>query len=172
MDRVSECYAEIRHHSSSVGRNILHLSFKTKYCHDIFNFPDVQKRCEEIFREVCKKHRWVLREIGFDQDHVHITIDAGTKGPEDVAKALKGTSGKKLLKEFPHIKKTYFWGSGFWSPTIFFDSLGERTITDMDAYARNQGLPRNYSFKPGQSHLDDFASQRINTESRTLPRGA
>ena len=160
MDRVSGRFAEIRHHSSSVGRNILHLSFKTKYCHDIFNFPDVQKRCEEIFREVCEQHRWILREIGFDQDHVHITIDAGTKGPEDVAKALKGTSGKKILNEFPDIKKTYFWGSGFWSPTIFFDSLGERTITDMDTYTRNQGLPRSYSFKPGQSHLDDFASWR------------
>jgi REP element-mobilizing transposase RayT len=158
MDRVSVSCAEIRHHSSSVGRNVLHLSFKTKYCHNIFNFPEVQRRCEEIFREVSQKHRWILREIGFDQDHVHITIDAGTKGPEDVAKALKGTAGRKLLKEFPYIKKTLFWGSGFWSPTIFFDSLGERTITDMDAYARNQGKPSNYSFKPGQSHLDDFAS--------------
>jgi REP element-mobilizing transposase RayT len=118
----------------------------------------VQKRCEEIFREVCEKHRWILREIGFDQDHVHITIDAGTNGPKDVAKALKGTSGKKLLSEFPGIKKTFFWGSGFWSPTIFFDSLGERTITDMDTYTRNQGLPRNYSFKTGQVRLDEFAS--------------
>jgi putative transposase len=158
MDRVSVGCAEIRYHSSSVGRNVLHLSFKTKYCHNVFNFPEVQKRCEEIFREVCEKRRWVLREIGFDQDHVHITIDAGTKGPEDVAKALKGTTGKKLLKEFPYIKKTYFWGSGFWSPTIFFDSLGERTITDMDAYARNQGLPRIHSIKRGQLHIEDFAS--------------
>jgi hypothetical protein len=32
----------------------------------------------------------------------------GTKGPEDVSKALKGTSGKKILNEFPDIKKTYF----------------------------------------------------------------
>ena len=158
MDRVSVGCAEIRHHSSSVGRNVLHLSFKTKYCNNIFNFPEVQKRCEEIFREVCEKRRWVLREIGFDQDHVHITIDAGTKGPEDVAKALKGTAGKKLLKEFPYIKKTYFWGSRFWSPTIFFDSLGERTITDMDTYARNQGLPRIHSIKRGQLHMEDFAS--------------
>jgi REP-associated tyrosine transposase len=158
MDRVSVGCAEIRHHSSSVGRNVLHLSFKTKYCHNVFNFPEVQKRCEEIFREVCEKRRWVLREIGFDQDHVHITIDAGTKGPEDVAKALKGTTGKKLLKEFPYIKKTYFWGSGFWSPTIFFDSLGERTITDMDAYARNQGSPRIHLIKRGQLHIEDFAS--------------
>lgn len=158
MDRVSGCYAEIQHHSSSVGRNVLHLSFKTKYCHNIFNFPEVQKHCEEIFREVCKKHRWILREIGFDQNHVHITIDAGIDGSKDVAKALKGTSGKKLLSKFSDIKKIFFWGSGLWSPTIFFDSLGERTITDMDAYTRDQGLPRNYAFKPGQSRLDDFAS--------------
>jgi putative transposase len=157
MDRVSVGCAEIRHHSSSVGRNVLHLSFKTKYCHNIFNFPEVQKRCEEIFREVSEKHRWILREIGFDQDHVHITIDAGTKGPEDVAKALKGTAGRKLLKEFPCIKKRYFWGSGFWSPAIFFDSLGERTITDMDAYARNQGMTKIHSIKRGQLHIEDFA---------------
>ena len=118
----------------------------------------VEKRCEEIFREVSEQKRWLLREIGFDRDHVHITIDAGTKGPEDVAKALKGTSGKKLLKEFPYLKKKYFWGSGLWSPSIYFDSLGERTIVEMDNYARNQGMPKPYSFNFGQSSLDDFAS--------------
>jgi hypothetical protein len=63
MDRVSVSSAEIRHHSSSVGRNVLHLSFKTKYCHNIFNFPEVQQRCEEIFREVSEKHRWDLRQF-------------------------------------------------------------------------------------------------------------
>ena len=89
---------------------------------------------------------------------VHITIDAGTNGPADVAKALKGTSGRKLLKEFPYLKKKYFWGSGLWSPSIYFDSLGERTIVEMDNYARNQGMPKPYSFNFGQSSLDDFAS--------------
>ncbi len=108
MDRISGCFAEIQHHSSSVGRNVLHLSFKTKYCHNIFNFPEVQKRCEEIFQEVCIKRRWIIREIGFDQDHVHITIDAGTDRQKDVAKALKGTTGRKLLNEFPGIKKPTF----------------------------------------------------------------
>jgi len=54
---------------------------------------------------VSEKHRWILREIEFDQDHVHITIEAGTDGPKDIAKALKGTSGKKILNEFPDIKK-------------------------------------------------------------------
>ena len=158
MDCVSECCAEIRHHSSSVGRNVLHMSFKAKYCHEVFNDVQVEKRCEEIFRKVSEEHRWFLREIGFDMDHVHITIDAGTKGPEDVAKALKGTSGRKLLKEFPYLKKKYFWGSGLWSPAIYFDSLGERTIVEMDDYTRNQGMPKKYPFRSGQSCLDDFAS--------------
>ena len=158
MDCISGCFAEIRHHSSSVGRNVLHLRFKAKYCHEIFNDMQVEKRCEEIFREVSEQKRWLLREIGFDRDHVHITIDAGTKGPEDVAKALKGTSGKKLLKEFPYLKKKYFWGSGLWSPSIYFDSLGEKTIVEMDNYTRNQGMPKPCSFSFGQSRLDDFAS--------------
>jgi len=158
MDCISVCSAEIRHHSSSVGRNVLHMSFKVKYCHEVFNDIQVEKRCEEIFRKVSEKHRWFLREIGFDIDHVHITIDAGTKGPEDVAKALKGTSGRKLLKEFPYLKKEYFWESGLWSPAIYFDSLGERTIVEMDDYTRNQGMPKKYTFMPGQSCLDDFAS--------------
>ena len=110
MDRVSVGCAEIRHHSSSVGRNVLHLSFKTKYCHNIFNFPEAQKRCEEIFREVYEKRRWVLREIGFDQDHVHITIDAGTKGSEDVAKTLKGTAGEKTSKGISLYKENLLLG--------------------------------------------------------------
>jgi len=158
MDCISGSLAEIRHHSSSVGRNVLHMSFKAKYCHEVFNDVQVEKRCEEIFRKVSEEHRWILREIGFDMDHVHITIDAGTKGPEDVAKALKGNSGRKLLKEFPYLKKEYFWGSGLWSPAIYFDSLGERTILEMDDYTRNQGMPKKYSFGLGQSCLDDFAS--------------
>jgi len=98
MDYMSECYAEIRHHSSSVGMNLLHMSFKVKYCHEIFNDLQVEKPCEEFFREVTEKYQWILQEIGFDKNHIHITIDAVTKGPEDIAKTLKGTSGRKLLK--------------------------------------------------------------------------
>ena len=157
MDCISGSFAEIRHHSSSVGRNVLHLRFKIKFCHEIFNDNQVEKRCEEIFKEVSKMHRWILREIGFDRDHVHITIDAGTKGPEDVAKALKGTSGRKLLTEFPYLKKKYFWGSGLWSPAIYFDSLGERTVMDMDAYVRDQGVQKMQIILPGQTRLIDFA---------------
>jgi putative transposase len=73
----------------------------------------------------------------------YITIDAETDGPKDIVKALKGTTRRKLLKEFPSLKKRYFWGNRFWSLSIYFDSLGERTITDMNIHTRNQRQPRN-----------------------------
>ena len=158
MVQISECFPHIRHHSSSVGRNILHMSFKVKFCHKVFSDKKLEERCGYIFREVSDRNRWLLREIGFDVDHVHITIEAGTKGPENVAKALKGNSGRKLLNEFPNLKKKYFWGSGFWSPAIYFDSIGERTLADMDSYVRNQGLQHKSPIMREQSKLDDFAT--------------
>ena len=156
MGQISGGYPEIRHHSSSVGRNLLHLCFKAKYCHPIFNDKEVEKRCEQIFREVSESYNWVVREIGFGSDHVHSTIDAGTKGPEDVAKALKGVSGRKLLAEFPYLKKQYFWGSGLWSPALYFDSIGERTVAEMDHYVRNQRKEQRKTPSPRQSKLDAF----------------
>ena len=62
------------------------------------------------------------------------------------------------MKEFPYLKKKYFWGSGLWSPAIYFDSLGERTVTDMDEYVRGQGVQRMQIIPPGQTSLIDFAT--------------
>ena len=53
------------------------------------------------------------------------------------AKLLKGTSGYRLLKEFPQMKSKYFWGSGLWGSQVYFDSTG-RDADDMRAYVRNQ----------------------------------
>jgi putative transposase len=56
----------------------------------------------------------------------------------DMAKLLKGTSGHKLLKEFPQMKRKYFWGSGLWGSQVYFYSTG-RDADQMRAYVRNQG---------------------------------
>lgn len=99
-------------YSSSIGRNTLHMRFKVKYCHKIFDDKRLQKRCGEIFQEVGERYWLVLEEVSFDRDHVHIDVDGGPNyAPKDIAKLLKGTSGRKLLKEFPYLKKKYFWGS-------------------------------------------------------------
>ena len=143
-------------YSSSIGRNTLHMGFKVKYCHKIFDDKQVEKRCAEIFRELDEKDGLKIGEIGFDRDHVHIDVDGGPNyAPKDIAKLLKGTSGRKLLKEFPYLKKKYFWDSGIWNPSYYFDSIGSITKEMMDEYIRNQGNKSPILAK-GQCTLDHF----------------
>ena len=125
-------------YSSSIGRAIFHMCFKVKYCHKIFNNEKVRKRCKEIFFSVAKKYRITIFTIGFDKDHVHLEADIGLKGITEISKLFKGTSGYMLLKEFPWLKKRYFWGSGLWSPAVYFDSVGQNHEMISDYIASQQ----------------------------------
>ena len=149
---------EFHRGSSSVTRIELHVSYKVKYCHKVFDISEVKQRCQEIFYEVAALHRITITEIGFDGDHVHMDIlMLHTQRLCDVNKAFKGTSGKKLLHEFPEIKRKYFWGSGFWGGQAYCDSVG-RDPTIIRNYVKNQGagrkeMPLNSFFKMNTTSL-------------------
>ncbi len=127
--------------SSSVFRIEAHLSFKTKYCHDVFDIVEFKDRCTELLLEAAAEMGVEITEIGFDRNHVHMDIQwmLITLSVDQIAKKLKGTTGRKLLQEFPGVKKRFFWGSGLWSPVIYGDSLG-REPEQLREYIRNQGI--------------------------------
>jgi putative transposase len=128
--------------SSSVTRLEFHVSYKVRYCHKVFNFAEVKQRCREIFLEVAALQSITITEIGFDENHVHMDIVLrNTHRTCDVDKVFKGTSGRKLLEEFPQIKKKYFWGSGFWGDQAYWDAVGRDPETIRN-YVRNQGKGR------------------------------
>ena len=126
--------------SSSVFRIEAHMSFKTKYCHNVFDIMEFRDRCEELMLEAAAGTGVEITEIGFDRNHVHLDIRwmRITLSVDRIAKKLKGTSGRKLLREFPGIKRRFFWGSGLWSPVIYGDSLG-REPEQIRSYIRGQG---------------------------------
>jgi len=126
--------------SSSVFRIEAHLSFKTKYCHNVFDIVEFKDRCRELLLEAAVEVGAEITEIGFDRNHVHMDIQwmRITLSVDQIAKKLKGTTGRKLLKEFPGIKKRFFWGSGLWSPVIYGDSLGREPAQIRD-YIQRQG---------------------------------
>jgi len=136
--------------SSSVTRLEVHVSFKTKYCNKVFDYGNFKERCREILYEAAEKQDLVIKEMGFDREHVHMTWLM--KVYHDVAylsKCLKGTSGRKLLKEFPTIKRRYFWGSGLWTGVIYADTIGKDPET-MYNYVRNQGKQPDDQTKLGR----------------------
>lgn len=126
--------------SSSVGRLAVHMCFVMKYRHRIFGNSAVKQRCEHLLREAAARYGIEIIELGFDIDHVHMLVDIGLYSMPQVAKILKGYSAKRLFSEFPEVKQKYFWGSGFWSPAYFFESVGSRTDDQACEYIRNQGL--------------------------------
>jgi len=126
--------------SSSVYRLEAHVCFKTKYAHNVFDYMEFKNRCSEIFCSVAEKYEFSITEMGFDRNHVHLTVFYSIiHSIESIAKWLKGTSGKYLLREFPQIKQKYFYGSGLWSPMIYCDSMG-REPEQLYNYVRNQGV--------------------------------
>jgi len=130
--------ANLVSHSSSVGRCWIHLAFKVKYCHKIFGIPGIKMRMEQLLREAMNQHNIECRELGIDMDHVHMVLDIGVRSVSQVVKLLKGYSAKKMFQEYPWLKKQYFWGSGMWNPSYYFDSLG-RNIDELSTYVRKQG---------------------------------
>lgn len=126
--------------SSSYFRLEAHMCFKIKYCHNVFDIVEFKERCQELLLQAAACIGVEITEMGFDRNHVHMDIRwmRITLSADRISKALKGTSARKLLKEFPGIKKRFFWGSGLWSPMIFGDSLGKEPDQIRD-YIRNQG---------------------------------
>jgi len=126
--------------SSSIFRIEAHMSFKIKYCHNVFDIVEFKDRCTELLLGAAAGIGAEITELGFDRNHVHLDIRwmRITLSADQIAKKLKGTTGRKLLKEFPGIKKRFFWGSGLWSPVIYGDSLG-REPGQIREYIRSQG---------------------------------
>ena len=117
-------------YSSAVGECWVHTMFKVKYCHRVFDDEKVRACADRLFKEAFEKYRIRCGTIGFDCDHVHMTIDLGLRSKPQVAKLLKGYTGAKILKEFPTMQKKLFWGGGFWNPSYYIDSSrGLETIT-------------------------------------------
>lgn len=78
--------------------------------------------------------------MGFDKNHVHLYVEITHKySVAEIVKVLKGRSGHEILKRYPKIKKKYFYGSGFWNPAYYFESVGDTTTGHMRNYVRKQG---------------------------------
>jgi len=57
-----------------------------------------------------------------------------------------------LLREFPEMKRKYFWGSGLWGGQVYFDSTGQ-DADHMRSYVRNQGGSKSRRDEKQQSLL-------------------
>lgn len=123
-------------YSSAVGEAWIHVMFKVKYCHEIFDITEVREECHKLLQEAAEHYQITLSETGFDANHLHFIADLGLKSKPELAKCLKGYVARKLLARFPKIKKKYFWGSGLWNPSYYMD--GAKNLESLVKYIKKQ----------------------------------
>ena len=116
--------------SSCVGNSWCHAMFKIKYCHKIFDEKEVRSYVAELFFLISALYDMPIKKMGFGDDHVHLQVNIKLKSKPEAAKILKGITGNKIFKQFPEIKKKFFWDSGFWNPAYLMDNIGsdEETV--------------------------------------------
>ncbi len=90
-------------YSSAVGEAWMHFSFKTKYCHNIFDDFGYRNACHGLILQACRKYEIRMKDnvIGFDNNHVHSILGMGLKSKPEIAKKIKGFVARKFFKLFP-----------------------------------------------------------------------
>jgi REP element-mobilizing transposase RayT len=113
-------------YSSAVGEVWVHFMFKIKYCHKIFDNSGYRNACNGLFIKAFNKYeiRCKDKQLGFDDNHVHMMLDIGIKSKPEIAKKLKGFVARKFFKIFPELKLPkeeggLFWNAGLWSPASY-----------------------------------------------------
>lgn len=122
----------------AVHRIAYHVVFCTKYRNKVLTGP-IEVECKRIIGEICYKFRWKLLNIEVMPDHVHILIQTNhTTAPSTVVQIIKSVSAVYLFEKFPTLKKRKFWGSGLWSPSTFYGSIGNVSEKVIQNYINNQ----------------------------------
>lgn len=115
-----------------------HLVFVTKYRNEVLEGP-VEVALKKIVSESCGVYGWDLIEIGIMPDHVHLVLSVPpTTALVEVARTLKSLSAVQLFASFPTLKSRKFWGSGLWSPSTFYGSVGTVTEDTVKDYVATQ----------------------------------
>ena len=132
-----------------------HLMLVTKYRKDLFFDEEYVTYIKTILQEIEKRYFISPETIGFDEDHVHMLVQAAPKyAPSRIIQIIKSITAREMFKRFEEIKEE-LWGGEFWSDGGYVATVGEGTNAD---------IIRNYIKKQGRK-LEQLRLSDFNTEA-------
>jgi len=85
--------------SHSVDQNLYHLEWCPKYRYKMFMKEENKKLCEDILKEVAKRHKMKMEELSVMSDHIHAVVRIPpTMSVSQAFHLLKGVSSRELFK--------------------------------------------------------------------------
>lgn len=115
-----------------------HIIICPKYRHKVM-INEVKDFLKIKFNEIINKYNYELLDISIEEDHVHFALKLEpTYSIGSVVRNLKSISGYYMFKDFPGLRKKYFWNSGFWTNGYFVSTVGDVSKETILNYIKNQ----------------------------------
>lgn len=132
------CMSDYIHGRTCVYNINYHIVWCVKYRRKVLS-PDVAERLYVLLREVGEEKGFtvVKAKVG-EEDHVHCFISAPPKlSVTDIARWLKGISGRRLLMEFPSLRQK-LWNGHLWNGSYFVETIGSTSEDNVLRYIERQ----------------------------------
>ena len=115
-----------RYSTHTVNNLTVHLVWVTKYRYQVLR-GDIQVRVRELIKQICDANDVRILKGVVSSDHIHIHISKPPRLSEsELVRKLKGRTSRKLMQEFPQLKKRY-WGGHMWA--IGFGAWSSGSVT-------------------------------------------
>ena len=129
---------EFIRYSHSIGNNLHHLEWCTKYRYRIFARNYLREALRELIYIACNQYHIHLIELSILPDHVHLIVQLHPSMSQSKAiQLLKGFTSYMLFKTLPNLRLRYPKGH-LWSRGNFKDSVGRITSEAAESYVRQQ----------------------------------
>lgn len=108
--------------------------------------PEVEESLKEICVEIEYKREIRFVEIGLEEDHVHMLVQALPTIPlTRIVTIIKSLTERDIFRRHPNIKKDILWGGALWTSTYYAHTVGLPESRDtIKEYMQDQGHPDDY----------------------------
>jgi putative transposase len=115
-----------------------HFVWCVKYRRKIL-YGQIDSTLREILYKIAEDNGFSIIEYNTDLDHVHMLVDCSPQHYiPDMMKALKGVSGRLLMKAHADDLRPKLWGGHIWNPSYFVATVSEATQEQVMAYIKSQ----------------------------------
>ena len=129
-----------RHSSHSVGNNIWHLEWCTKYRYGIFRKPYYKNLMTILLHEAANRYGMEVVTLNVQPNHLHIIVLLPRGMTEIKAQQLlKGYTARLFFLSAPELRLRYPQGH-LWSRGKFGITVGFRDLPYMIDYVNNQDV--------------------------------
>ncbi len=129
---------DLQRNNHHVFRIMYHFVWIPKYRHKVFCEP-YRSTLKGIIQKIGYDYNIGIVELEVPVDHIHMVVRSEPKiSPSWVMQVIKSISARKFFRQYPDIKKKYFWGGKLWTQSYFVETIGNLNEETIRQYVRNQ----------------------------------